>query len=118
MPNAIIAVNRLVLQGFHGVMEQERINGNTFEISVELFYPIEKAMMSDDVEDTLNYAQVVDIIKQVNAVPSKLLENFIYRLRCSLLAQFPAITGGSITIAKLTPPISAEMASVSVTYNW
>ncbi len=37
-----IEVNGLRLFARHGVYEEERVNGNTFELSVHLVYPIRK----------------------------------------------------------------------------
>ena len=53
-----------VSKAYHGVMEQERIAGNDYVVNLRIKYPMEQAMLSDDVEDTLNYANVFEIISQ------------------------------------------------------
>ncbi|MDE6078538.1 MAG: dihydroneopterin aldolase [Duncaniella sp.] len=115
---AVIEVNGLRLFARHGVMEQERVVGNTFEVSVALRYPIDEAMRTDRVEATLNYAEAVDVIKEVMAVPSQLLEHVAGRLLDALTSRWPAIEGGCITVRKLTPPIPAQLRDVAVKIEW
>ena len=118
LKNAVIAIEGLRLKAHHGVLEQETKVGNLFQLDISLSYPIEKAMTTDSIDDTLNYAELVEIAKRVMAVPSKLLENVVGRLQDAILAQFPAIEGGKIKLTKLTPPISAELSGVSVEIEW
>ena len=84
----IIEINGLRLFARHGVFEEERINGNTFELTVHLCYPIENAMQSDNVADTLNYAEAIEIIRKEMEIPSRLLEHVVGRIHsafaCSL----------------------------------
>lgn len=115
---ATIEINRLLLHGFHGVMAQERRVGNRFELTMRLHYPVDEAVSADDLEGTLNYAEVIDIARDVLGEPSMLLEHAAGRLREALLTRFPLIEGGEITLLKLTPPCGVEVASVGVTLRW
>ena len=54
-------------------MEQERRVGNDFEVSLTVDYPFEKALTSDDLDHTLNYALLYDVIAAEMQQPSKLL---------------------------------------------
>ena len=65
---------------FHGVMPQETKVGADFLVNLRIGYPLEKAMESDEVGDTLNYAEVYDLMKQEMKQPSKLLENVAGRI--------------------------------------
>ena len=113
-----IEVNGLRLFARHGVYEEERVNGNTFELSVHLVYPIEKGMMNDDLDGTLNYAEVVEVAREVMAYPSQLLEHVVWRLHSALTDRFPDIEGGMIRLSKLNPPIPSEMDGVAVRIEW
>ncbi len=116
---ATITIDRLRLRAFHGVGSQERRVGNVFEISVSLVYPPAlKAVMSDNVDDTLNYADAVEIIRKVMSEPSDLLEHVAGRIRSALLSAYPAIESGRITVVKLAPPVSAEMAAAAFTLEF
>ena len=113
-----IEVNGLRLFARHGVLDQERRVGNTFEVTLHLRYPISEAMLTDDVASTLNYAEVVDVVKEVMTTPSRLLERVAYRIYETLLHRWPDIEGGSITVRKLTPPIPAQLKDVAITIEW
>ena len=115
---ATIEINNLRIKAHHGVSPQENITGNTFEVTAHLRYPIEDALINDNIESTLNYSEVVDVIKKEMAKPSQLIEHVAGRIRSSLISRFPKIQGGMIHIAKITPPISAQLPSVAVTIKW
>ncbi|MDE6860968.1 MAG: dihydroneopterin aldolase [Duncaniella sp.] len=113
-----IEINGLILFARHGVFAQERELGNKFEVTVHLQYPIDCAMQSDDLNETINYAEVVDLIQDVMEHPSKLLENVVFRLHSAIINRYPSVSGGSIKVAKLNPPIPAAMQDVAVKINF
>ena len=51
-----VLINNLQLHCHIGVMEQEQVIGNDFCINLRIGYDFTRAMTSDDVGDTLNYA--------------------------------------------------------------
>lgn len=118
MLKGYVEIDRLRLQAYHGVLPQERVVGNTFEVTVMLVYDMEKAAETDDVAFALDYSSVVAVISEVMSEPSSLLENVLLKLKEKITAIFPAVSGGRIRLSKLTPPIPARMESVSVTVEW
>lgn len=113
-----IEINNLKMRARHGVLMQERSVGNDFTVTVHLRYPIAVAMANDDVTATLNYADAVEIIKAEMARPSALLEHVASRIRQRLIEVFPMIEGGFVRVAKLKPPIPAQMDDVAVKIEW
>lgn len=113
-----IEIERLRLYAYHGVLKQEQTVGNYFEVSIRLEYPFEHALLSDALEDTLNYASVCDIIKAEMTTPSKLLEHVAGRIIRHVTESFPEITAGWIKISKMNPPIPMQMQSCSVEVKW
>lgn len=93
--------------------------GNIFEVSLWVDVPSSQAaMVTDELEDTLNYAEMVDIIKAEMAKPSKLIEHAAGRIAKALRSRYgDAIAAGELTVAKLAPPIPAQLGSVSFTCN-
>lgn len=116
----IIVINGLKIFARHGVCEQERRVGNDFEVTLRLDVPASDAAMATDcLSDTINYAEAVDIIKDEMSMPSRLLEHVAGRIRQRLEQTYHRkIAGGELTVAKLAPPIRAELASVSFTTRW
>ena len=113
-----IAIEGLKIYAYHGILEQERRVGNDFEVSLTVDYPFEKALTSDDLDHTLNYALLYDVIAAEMQQPSKLLEHVAGRIIRAVKAQFPLVKGGTISVAKLTPPIKGQMESVAVTVEF
>ena len=51
-----IHLRQVRFHAFHGVMPQERLVGADFVLDLKVGYPLGRAMQSDEVTDTLNYA--------------------------------------------------------------
>ncbi len=113
-----IEINNIRIYARHGVGEQERNVGNTFEVSVRLDCDLSRSMESDSVCDTINYAEVIELVKEEMSHPSQLLEHVAGRLRSSIIERYPTVRGGMIRVAKLVPPVSAQLASVAITTRW
>ncbi len=114
-----IEVDRVRLYAFHGISAQEQTVGNEFEVSVAVCYPpAVRAAVSDGLDDTISYAEIVDIIKKEMKIPSQLLEHVAGRIAEALLTRWPAISSGSVKVTKIAPPISAQLASASVTVSF
>ena len=93
---------------FHGVLPQERLVGGDFLVNLRVGYPIEKAMESDEVEDTLNYAALFDLVRQEMNKPSQLLEHVAGRIVKTIMEAFPAVTSVDLELTKLNPPMGAD----------
>ncbi len=104
----IIYLENLRLHAYHGVMEQERNIGNDYVVNISVEYPIEKACLSDDVNDTLNYAILAEIVKAEMNTPSNLLENVAHRIGNNILSRFPLAESATIDIKKIAPPFLAD----------
>ena len=103
-----ITLKDLRFHVFHGVMPQERLTGNDYSVSLRIGYPVFDACVSDEVNDTLNYASVYDIVSQEMNVPSQLLERVAYRIADRLFRKFNLITELDIKLNKLNPPFGAD----------
>lgn len=108
MSKSYILLRRLRYHAFHGVMEQERTVGNDYEVSLRIKYNIAKAMVSDEVEDTVNYAEVSALVDREMRVPGKLLEHVAGRIGERLFQNFPQIEELELHIIKVNPPMGAD----------
>lgn len=109
-----IYLDDLRFHAFHGVMPQERLTGNDYTIDIKIGYDVSLAMMSDNVDDTLNYAEVYKIVDQEMGVPSQLLERVAYRIGDRLSRKFISITSINIKLTKLNPPFGADCKGAGV----
>ncbi|MDO4763230.1 MAG: dihydroneopterin aldolase [Flavobacteriaceae bacterium] len=98
----------------HGVLPEENIIGTYYLINAEIEANLWKASETDDLLDTINYAEINEIIHQEMAKPSKLLENVIGRIFAQWEEKFPEIISMKIKLTKTNPPMRGEMKGVSV----
>lgn len=117
-PYGTLEINGLRLLGNHGVRKQESLVGNTFEVNVKLSFDAEHAMRTDRLDLTISYAEVIEIVRQEMAFPSKLLEHVVYRIYQALMHRYSNIQGGEITVYKINPPVAAELGRTGFTFRW
>ena len=98
----------------HGVMPQEYDTGGTFMVSLRIGYPFAASLLSDDVSDTINYAEVYEVVKKQMMITSSLIEHVAGRIVSALLETFPQITSVDITLKKINPPMGADCDDVCV----
>lgn len=115
-----ITIDSLIIHARHGVLDQERRVGNDFIVDIVLDVPAAvSAEESDELADTVNYADVVEIVRAQMRVPSRLLEHVAGRIRRAICQRYPGIVaGGSVTIRKPAPPIPAQIGYVAYTTIW
>ena len=113
-----IELKEIKIYAYHGVDKQERIVGNDYTVRVKVKYDISKAAQSDSVEDTINYAELYDIVKQEMSIPSNLLENVVYRIVNSIKDKFPMVEGGDVEIVKIKPPIAGDVKGAMVSISF
>ena len=106
--DSYIHLNRLRFHAFHGVEAQERLVGNTYEISLRLQCDVTTAMQTDDVCHTVNYASVYAVVKEEMAVPSQLVEHVAGRIGARIFQDFPAVKALQLQLTKLNPPMGAD----------
>lgn len=112
--SSYILLENVKFYAFHGVLPQERKVGNDYQVSLRIGYDISRAMVSDDVNDTLNYAEVYQLLSQEMSVPSALLERVVGRIGDRLFRKFPAIQSIDLTIIKVNPPMGADSEGAGV----
>ncbi|MBR5440073.1 MAG: dihydroneopterin aldolase [Prevotella sp.] len=109
-----MTLRNLRFHAYHGVLEQERIVGNDYEVSVRMSYDMRRAIASDDVANALNYAEAYEVIKRVMMQPSRLIERVAWRVAKALLDEFPMARNAEVTLVKLNPPMGADCDGAEV----
>lgn len=98
----------------HGVMEQERATGGDFVLNLRIAYPLDMALKTDNVGDTINYAEVLETVELEMREPSCLLEHVAGRIGESLFRRFPKARTIDVSLAKINPPTGHDVASAAV----
>lgn len=116
--NTYIEIDRLKIFARIGVAEHERVVGNLFEISIKIACPLSVAMENDSLSDTIDYATLCAIAREQMNIPCRLIENTAFRIQKALVEKFPKITGGTIKLTKITPPIPEQLSGASIILEW
>ena len=111
---SVIVLNDVRLYAFHGVMEQERRVGGWFSVTLRVCCNISRAMETDQVDDTISYADLLDIVKQEMAQPSQLLEHVAGRIGHAVAGRFAQARRIEVKLLKLNPPMGADCAGAGV----
>lgn len=114
MTEGYVYLQHVRFYAFHGVMSQEQKVGGEFIVDVRVGYPIAAAMESDEVSDTLNYAELYELVKQEMDTPSQLLEHVAGRIVKKIDEQFPQVTSIDLKITKKNPPMGADCDGAGV----
>lgn len=109
-----IYLRNVRFHAFHGVLPQEGIVGNDYLVNLVLDYDFSSAMKTDELQGTLNYAEVYQKVREEMAVPSKLLEHVAGRIAHRLFSDFPEIQKLQLSITKVNPPMGADSDGAGV----
>jgi dihydroneopterin aldolase len=94
MKNDIIRINNMIFYAHHGYYKAERELGQRFELDVELHTSFDRAMMTDELHDTINFEDVFEEIQNVFAntkfalletVGGKIIERLFEKFRVSAI---------------------------------
>jgi len=110
-----INLHNLIFHAFHGLYEEEKILGNTFEVHVSIEFEQEEPVTS--LQQSINYAAVYEIIKQRMLIPTPLLETLAQELTQKIYEHDNRIKSISVSVHKKDPPITNMQGSVSVQYK-
>ena len=111
----IITLNGLRFYAYHGAEPQEAVVGGWYKVDVTIHTDSTGAILSDDLNGTVNYAKVVTVIKQQMQIRSALLEHVAGRIAQSLLGGFDSILKLTVTVHKEHPPVGIPCQSASFT---
>ena len=109
-----IAINDMRFYAHHGCFEQERAIGTHFRVDLTFTTDTSRAELTDNIDDTVSYLDVYQVVKAEMGKPSNLLEHVARRVGEAVLAQFPAVEDVKVKVYKLNPPLGGQMDSVSV----
>jgi dihydroneopterin aldolase len=110
-----ICINHLQLYAFHGVLQQEHSVGNHYNIDCKITVDVSRAMQTDEVADTINYAEAVEMISDIMKRPAHLLEFVAGRIIDALQERWPNIQHIDLCINKENPPIAhADVESCGI----
>jgi len=96
-----LVLKGLLFHGFHGVLREERVLGQKFLVDIDAYVSLSKAAKSDDIKDSVSYADVYSLVRSiVEGPPHDLLESLSDHLVHNIFTVFPPIWKLRILLAK------------------
>ena len=86
-------------------MRKNSAIGNKYSVDLTIDTDLENAATSDNLEDTVDYGELYDIIRHEMQIPSKLLEHIAHRILERTYALYPHINWAEVSISKYNPPL-------------
>ncbi|MGH2346327.1 MAG: dihydroneopterin aldolase [Chloroflexota bacterium] len=109
-----ILLEHMVFFGYHGAYAAERELGQRFIVDLALGVDLKPAGISDELEDTVNYVRVFEIVRGVvEGPPLNLLEAVARRIADAVLAD-ERIRWCRVRLAKPGVAIHGALAGVAV----
>lgn len=111
-----IYLNNLQFYANHGLLPEETTLGQRFNVDAVLAVDLAPAGQSDDMYDSVSYADVYTVIEDVvvHEAPAKLLERLAHKLAMRILGDFPLVEEVTIKVVKPDPPIRGIYESVAI----
>jgi len=110
-----IYLNNLHFHGYHGLFDEEKIIGNEFVVNVEIVLLNEQII--SDLNQSIDYSIVYEIIKDIMKTPTPLLETIVANISDAIYAFNKNIKEINIKIEKKHPPIQNFIGNVAVSYK-
>jgi len=112
----LIEIKGIKAFGYHGVFESERVTGQDFYVDVSLELDLTRASVTDVVTDTVNYAEVTDlVVAEIAGDPVSLIEKLAGRIAERIKLNHPQVAFVSVTVHKPQAPVSAQVKDISAT---
>ena len=110
-----IIIKDLRLYAYHGVNPEEKIEGQNFLIDMECKVDLSLPCHTDNVDDTVSYAQIIKLIKKVFVAEKyDLIEKSAQVVADAVLDEFSAISKIKVLLKKPDAPVKADFGYVAV----
>lgn len=110
-----IIIKDLKIFAFHGVNEEEKINGQNFIIDAIIKVSNDLKSLNDSIENTVSYSKLIKLINSVVINKSyNLIESVAYEIELAIFNKYNTVKEIELTIKKPHAPIEADFDYVAV----
>lgn len=114
-----ITLKSLEFHGTHGYYDEERREGNHFELDVTAKGDFKAAIENDNLDLTFNYEVVKEIAWNIFSGPSeKLIETLCRRIGDEIFARSPRVQVLIVSLRKMNPPIGVPAHYAEIMMTW
>ena len=110
----LITVEGIRVFAYHGHLPEEAILGGHFIVSVWVEADTSEVEKTDDLNHTVDYVRVIEIVKEQMAIRSDMIEHPAKRIVDAILPLYKA-QKVKVEVEKIQPPIDSDFDKISVT---
>lgn len=111
-----ILIEDLKVFAYHGLLDFEKEQGQDFYITVQLHLNTQKAGITDNLEHSINYAEICEKIHSFTQNNRfNLIEALAESIADMLLENYEILQSANVTVKKPNAPINKEFKCISVT---
>ncbi|WP_448753634.1 2-amino-4-hydroxy-6-hydroxymethyldihydropteridine diphosphokinase [Actinomyces sp.] len=111
----VIALRGITAEAVHGVLEKEWNAPQTFTVDLLLWVDTDRAALSDDIAETVSYAEIAEKAHAILVGPSvRLIETLGHKIADAALED-SRVRGVEVIVHKPEAPIDVPFTDVSVT---
>ena len=111
---SILSIRNLKIPAKHGVYDFEKNKTGIFEIDIHIHLDLENAMSTDDLQDSVDFAQIVELAKRVFIKRDYILIEFAAGKICEEIMEKYSVDKVIVKVRKPHAPINADLDTVEV----
>ena len=109
-----IYLKNIKIYAYHGCMEEEKKIGSDYLVNLIVHADLSLSCESDELNDTVDYVALLDIVKNQMKMRANLLENVADRVVNKIISKYTTVRKAVVKIAKLNPPINGNIDEVVI----
>jgi dihydroneopterin aldolase len=113
-----VALEGMEFHAYHGVFPEEAVLGNRFTVDLELETDFRTAMMKDELDGTIDYGKLYQLVKTRMGSRVKLLEHLGHGMIVDILETYPHVKQISVKLKKHQPALGGLVSFSSVTVQF
>ena len=113
-PMGIIKLTNIRTYSYHGCLAEEAAIGSDYRVDIEIKTDLRKSAISDQLEDTVDYVFLNQVVKEEMAIRAQLLEQVAHRIIVRIFKESAAVSCILIRVSKINPPIGGDVEMVTI----
>tara|TARA_S200000501_G_scaffold237928_1_gene223045 strand:- start:31 stop:387 length:357 start_codon:yes stop_codon:yes gene_type:complete len=109
-----VHVNNIKVYAYHGCLDEEGIIGSDYRVDAVVDVKNKLSHQNDDLNQTVDYSLVTQIVVEEMAIRSKLIETVAAKIIKRILHECAHSDRVFVTVTKINPPIDGDVERVSV----
>ncbi|MCU0327559.1 MAG: dihydroneopterin aldolase [Chitinophagales bacterium] len=114
--STVLNLNTIEISACHGVYDFEKTKPQRFTIDISFKGNFDLAMTSDELQNTIDYGLVAQMIEEISKTHCHLIEHLTYKILVRLKAEFTQYEI-TVIVRKHTPQISPEISVTSTSFE-